>query len=244
MKIKIKELYNLNETIAKELLAEAEYGWEVLPKIGDFIIALGNSLDQEKFNKIDDNVWVAKSATVAPTACIIGPAIIDENAEIRHSAFIRGKVIVGENTVIGNSVELKNCIIFNDAAIPHFNYVGDSIIGYKAHLGAGSITSNIKSDKTPVLIKGNTTEYMETMCVDDTFIKCNADEGTGKICINTGLKKCGAMVGDNAEIGCNCVLNPGTIVGKNSTIYPQSSVRGIVPENMIYKSKDEIVNKK
>ena len=216
---KISNLYNLEETIAKQLLETATYPWEVLPKISDFIIELGNTLDMEKYDKISENVWIAKNAKVAPTAYIQGPAIIGEEAEIRHCAFIRGKVIVGNGAVVGNSTELKNVILFNKVQVPHYNYVGDSILGYKAHMGAGSITSNVKSDKKLVVVKN------------------------GKEKIETGLKKVGAMLGDEVEVGCGTVLNPGTVVGRNSNIYPLSSVRGVVPEKSIYKNKNEIIGK-
>lgn len=217
---KVCNLYNLDETIAKDLLNSVTYPWEVLPKIADFILELGKKLDEDKYNKIGEDVWIAKSAKVAPTAYINGPAIIGENAEIRHCAFIRGKVIVGENAVVGNSTELKNVILFNNVQVPHYNYVGDSILGYKAHMGAGSITSNVKSDKKLVVVKN------------------------GKEKIETGLKKFGAMLGDEVEVGCGSVLNPGTVIGKNSNIYPLSAVRGVVPKNSIYKNKNEIVDKK
>ena len=216
---KICNLYNLEETMAKELLERYTYPWEVLPYINDFIIKLGNTLDIEKYEKVGENVWIAKTAKVAPTACINGPVIIGENAEIRHCAFIRGKAIVGEGAVVGNSTELKNAILFNKVQVPHYNYVGDSILGYKSHMGAGSITSNVKSDKKLVIVKN------------------------GKEQIETGLKKFGAMLGDEVEVGCGSVLNPGTVVGKNSNIYPLSSVRGVVPEKSIYKNKNEIVKK-
>ena len=216
---KIKNLYNLEETIASKIFEGAIYPWEILNKIGDFIIELGNTLDKEEYKKIGEDVWIAKSATVAPTAYIKGPAIIGKNAEIRHCAFIRGKAIVGEGCVVGNSTELKNVILFNKVQVPHYNYVGDSILGYKSHMGAGSITSNVKSDKKLVVIK-NGTESIET-----------------------GLKKVGAMIGDEVEVGCGCVLNPGTIIGRNSNIYPLSSVRKIVPTNSIYKNQNEIVEK-
>ena len=174
---------------------------------------------KDKFDKKGDNIWIAKNAKIAPTASITGPTIIDENAEIRHCAFIRGKVIVGKNTVVGNSVELKNSILFNNTQVPHYNYVGDSILGYKAHMGAGSITSNVKSDKTNVVIKG-------------------------KENIETNIRKVGAFLGDGVEVGCNSVLNPGTIIGKNTNIYPLSCVRGVIPQNSIYKNQNEIVEKK
>lgn len=217
---KICNLYNLNETIAKDLLEKYTYPWEVLPYINDYIIELGNKLDQEKYDKVGENIWVAKSAKVAPTAYIGAPAIIGENAEIRHCAFIRGKAIVGEGAVVGNSTELKNSILFNKVQVPHYNYVGDSILGYKAHMGAGSILSNVKSDKKLINVK------------------------KGKEQIETGLKKMGAMLGDEVEVGCGSVLNPGTVVGKNTNIYPLSSVRGVIPEKSVYKNKNEIIDKK
>ena len=216
---KICNLYDLSQTIAKELLENVTYPWEALPKINDFILELGSKLDSNKYEKVGEDVWIAKTATVAPTAYIHGPAIIGENAEIRHCAFIRGKAIVGEGAVVGNSTELKNVILFNKVQVPHYNYVGDSILGYKSHMGAGSITSNVKSDKKLVIVKN------------------------GKQTIETGMKKFGAMIGDNVEVGCGSVLNPGTVIGKNSNIYPLSSVRGVVPENSIYKNKNEIVEK-
>ena len=217
---KIKNLYNLDETIAKELLEKSEYPWEVLPKIKDFIIELGNTLSKEEYNKVGENVWIAKTAKVAPTAFIAGPSIIGKEAEIRHCAFIRGNAIVGEGAVVGNSTELKNVILFNKVQVPHYNYVGDSILGYKSHMGAGSITSNVKSDKKLVVVKN------------------------GKEKIETGLKKFGAMIGDNVEVGCGSVLNPGTVIGRETNIYPLSSVRGVVKENSIYKNRNEIVDKK
>ena len=216
---KIKNLYNCEETIAKELIEKYTYPWEVLPEISEYILNLGEKLDKNIFEKRGENIWVAKTAKIAPTAYINGPAIIDEEAEIRHCAFIRGNAIVGKGAVVGNSTELKNVILFNKVQVTHYNYVGDSILGYKAHMGAGSITSNVKSDKKLVVIKN----------------------GTEKI--ETNRKKVGAMLGDNVEVGCGSVLNPGTIVGKNSNIYPLSSVRGVVPENSIYKNKNEIVER-
>ena len=217
--MEIEYLYNLNETIAKDLLSSKKYPWELLPKINEYILELGPKLDKNVFNQIGENIWVAKSAKLAPTASITGPVIIDEDAEIRHCAFIRGKAIIGKNAVVGNSTELKNTILFNNVQVPHYNYVGDSILGYKAHMGAGSITSNVKSDKTNVKIKG-------------------------KEIIDTNLRKVGAFLGDGVEVGCNSVLNPGTVIGRNSNIYPLSSVRGVIPENSIYKNKNEIVIKK
>ena len=216
---KIKNLYNLEETIATKIFEEVEYPWEVLPKIGDFIMELGNSLSLDEYDKIGEDIWIAKTATVAPTAYIKGPAIIGKNAEIRHCAFIRGKAIVGEGAVVGNSTELKNVILFNKVQVPHYNYVGDSIFGYKAHMGAGSITSNVKSDKKLVIVKSENER------------------------IETGLKKFGAMLGDEVEVGCGSVLNPGTVIGKKSNIYPLSSVRKVVPANSIYKNQNEIVEK-
>ena len=216
---KIEKLYNLEETIAKKLLESFEYPWEVLPEIGKFIIELGNTLDKEIYEQKGENIWIAKNAKVMSTAYIKGPAIIGENAEIRHCAFIRGNAIVGNNAVVGNSTELKNVILFNDVQVPHYNYVGDSILGYKSHMGAGSITSNVKSDKRLVVIK-NSNKFVET-----------------------GLKKVGAMIGDNVEVGCGSILNPGSVIGKNTNIYPLSSVRGVVPKNSIYKNQNEIIEK-
>lgn len=216
---KIDNLYDMEKTIAKELFTGLVYPWEALPKIGAFIMELGASLPEEKYEKRGDNVWIAKSAKVFPTAFINGPAIIDEEAEVRHCAFIRGNAIVGKGAVVGNSTELKNVILFNEVQVPHYNYVGDSILGYKSHMGAGSITSNVKSDKTLVVAKSE-------------------EEN-----IETGLKKFGAMLGDRVEVGCNSVLNPGTVIGRDSNIYPTSMVRGYVPANSIYKTKTEITEK-
>ncbi len=216
---KVYNLYNLEETIAKELLEKVTYPWEALVQIEDYIIKLGNTLDPEKYEKKGEDIWIAKSAKVMSTAYIQGPAIIGENAEIRHCAFIRGKAIIGNGAVVGNSTELKNVILFNKVQVPHYNYVGDSILGYKAHMGAGSITSNVKSDKKLIIIKN------------------------GENKIETGIKKIGAMLGDEVEVGCGSVLNPGTIVGKNTNIYPLSSVRGVIPPKSIYKNKNEIVQK-
>lgn len=216
---KICNLYNLEETIAKTLLENVTYPWEALPKINDFILEIGSKLDTNKYDKIGEDIWIAKTATVAPTAYIHGPVIIGEGAEIRHCAFIRGKAIVGNGAVVGNSTELKNVILFNKVQVPHYNYVGDSILGYKSHMGAGSITSNVKSDKKLVVVKN------------------------GKEKIETGIKKFGAMLGDEVEIGCGSILNPGTVIGRNSNIYPLSSVRGVIPKNSIYKNKNEIVEK-
>lgn len=216
---KIKNLYNLDETIARELFDGAEYPWEVLPKISAFILKLGSALPAEEYDRVGEDVWIAKSATVAPTAYIHGPAIIGKGAEVRHCAFIRGNAIVGEGAVVGNSTELKNVVLFNKVQVPHYNYVGDSILGYKAHMGAGSITSNVKSDKKLVVVKGRDGQ------------------------IETGLKKFGAMLGDEVEVGCGSVLNPGTVIGPHSNIYPLSSVRGVVPANSIYKKQGEVVEK-
>ena len=215
----VKSLYNLKETIARDIFEGVTYPWEVLPKISSFILELGETLSEEEYEKVGENVWIAKSATVAPTAYINGPAIIGKDAEVRHCAFIRGNAIVGEGAVVGNSTELKNVILFDKVQVPHYNYVGDSILGYKSHMGAGSITSNVKSDKKLVVVKGKEQN------------------------IETGLKKFGAMLGDEVEVGCGSVLNPGTVVGSHSNIYPLSSVRGVVPANSIYKNKNEVVEK-
>lgn len=215
----IKNMYDLKETIAADLFSGVIYPWEVLGKISDFIIGLGNKLDEGRYEKCGENIWVAKSAKVAPTACLNGPLIIDEEAEIRHCAFVRGNAIVGKGAVVGNSTELKNVVLFNGVQVPHYNYVGDSVLGYKSHMGAGSITSNVKSDKTLVSVKN------------------------GNEVIETGLKKFGAMLGDCVEVGCNSVLNPGTVIGRNSNIYPLSMVRGVVSANSIYKNRNEVVEK-
>ena len=217
--IKISNLFNLDETIAKKLLEKYEYPWEVLPHIEEFILELGKSLDKNEYEQIGDNVWIHKTAKVYKSAYIGENCIICEGAEVRHCAFIRKNAIIGKNTVVGNSTELKNVILFNNVQVPHYNYVGDSILGYKSHMGAGSITSNVKSDKKLVVIKN----------------------GTEKI--ETGMKKVGAMLGDNVEVGCGSVLNPGTIIGRNTNVYPLSSVRGVVKANSIYKNRNEIVEK-
>lgn len=219
-RLTINRLFDLNETIAAELLKNHVYPWEVLPKIEDFILKLGESLPEEIYEKRNDNVWIAKSAKIAPTAYINGPAIIDEDAQIRHCAFIRGNAIVGKGAVVGNSTELKNVILFNKVQVPHYNYVGDSILGYKSHMGAGSITSNVKSDKSLATVK-----------LDGARVQ-------------TGLKKFGAMIGDEVEVGCGSILNPGTVIGKKSNIYPLSSVREYVSEGSIYKKQGEVVIKK
>ena len=217
--IKVTDLFNLEETIAKDIFKNCVYPWEVLPKIENFIIELGNSLDEDKFYKKGDNIWIAKNAEIAPTAYIEGPTIIDEEAKVRHCAFIRGRAIVGKRAVVGNSTELKNVILFNKVEVPHYNYVGDSILGYKSHMGAGSITSNVKSDRKPVQIK----------LMDEK--------------IETGLKKIGAFLGDYVEVGCGSVLNPGAIIGRNTNVCPLSSVRGFVRADSIYKNQHEIVRK-
>lgn len=215
----IENLYTLEETIAADLFQGAKYPWELLSKISSFILELGAALPADRYTQVKENVWVANSAKVAPTACINGPAIIDEEAEIRHCAFIRGNAIVGKGAVVGNSTELKNVVLFNKVQVPHYNYVGDSILGFKSHMGAGSITSNVKSDKTLVVVK-------------------NGEEQ-----IETGLKKFGAMLGDCVEVGCNSVLNPGTVIGRNSNVYPTSMVRGCIPAGSIYKKQGEIAQK-
>ncbi len=217
----INELFKDIEkhTIGGTIFEAHEFPWEVLPEIGEFIKKLGETLNPEIYEKRGENIWVAKSAKVALTASITGPAIIDEEAEVRHCAFIRGNAIVGKNAVVGNSTELKNVILFNNVQVPHYNYVGDSILGFKAHMGAGSITSNVKSDKTHVTIRHENEK------------------------IETGLKKMGAVLGDFVEVGCNSVLNPGTVVGRHTNIYPLSMVRGYVKENSIYKKQGEVVDK-
>ena len=216
---KIANLYDLTKTIAADVFEGKEYPWEVLPEIGAFIVKLGESLDPEKYEKRGENIWVAKSAKVFESAYLNGPLISDEEAEVRHCAFIRGNAIVGKNCVVGNSTELKNVILFDNVQVPHYNYVGDSILGYKSHMGAGSITSNVKSDKTLVVVKD------------------------GEDRIETGLKKFGAMLGDFVEVGCNSVLNPGSVIGRHSNIYPTSCVRGVIHENSIFKKSGEVVRK-
>lgn len=210
---KIDKYLDVNKTLAQFLFEGIDYPWEVLPRIEAFIMQLGPMLPAEEFDKIGDNVWIAKSAKVADTASITGPCIIDENAQIRHCAFIRGNAIIGKGAVVGNSCEIKNSLLFDEVEAPHYNYVGDSVLGYKAHLGAGAITSNIKNDKKNVVIKFPLGE------------------------IETGLRKLGAVVGDGVQVGCNTVLNPGTIIGRNTRIYPLNSVRGWVDENSIYKKE-------
>lgn len=219
---KMKNLYTLEETIAGEYLSQFTYPWEALSGIGDYIRRLGPTLDPERFEQRGEDIWVAKSATVFESAYLHGPLIIDEDAEIRHCAFIRGNAIVGKGSVVGNSTELKNVILFNSVQVPHYNYVGDSILGYKSHMGAGSITSNVKSDKTLVVVKDSYDTREE---------------------LATGLKKFGAMLGDYVEVGCNSVLNPGTVVGSHSNIYPVSRVRGVIPANSIFKDKESVIQK-
>lgn len=218
---KIENLYDLKETIAASLFEGATYPWEVLGKIKEYVIALGKTLPKDKYDEVSENVWVAKSAKVFDSAYLGAPCIIDEEAEVRQCAFIRGSAIVGKGAVVGNSTELKNVVLFNKVQVPHYNYVGDSILGFKAHMGAGSITSNVKSDKTLVVVKD----------------KANAEE------IETGLKKFGAMLADRVEVGCNSVLNPGTVIGRDSNIYPLSCVRGVIPCESIFKNADNIVKK-
>lgn len=217
--VEIKDLYDLKETIAAELFEGLTYPWEALPKIGAFIKNLGASLSEDEYEKRGEDVWIAKSATVYPGACILGPAIIGKDAEVRHGAFIRGNALVGEGAVVGNSTELKNVVLFNKVQVPHYNYVGDSILGYKAHMGAGSIASNVRSDKKN--------------------IKIHAPGGD----LETGLRKIGALLGDHVEVGCGSVLNPGTVIGRHTNIYPLSSVRGVVGSDSIYKKQGEVVEK-
>ena len=217
--IEIRQLFDLEKTIAAGLFAGRRYPWEVLGDIKAFILELGPTLDPAKFDHPAEDIWIAKDAKVAPTACLNGPLIVDEGAEIRHCAFVRGSAVVGKGAVVGNSVELKNCVLFDGVQVPHFNYVGDSVLGFKAHMGAGSVTSNVRSDKRDIVI--------------------HADSG-----IATGRRKIGAMLGDRAEIGCNSVLNPGSVVGRDCIVYPTSCVRGVIPENHIYKDAGHIVIRK
>lgn len=218
MMYKIADLLDLEHTIAAELFRDKTYPWEVLPEIKAFILKLGPTLPESEFDHPAEDVWIAKDAKVFPSAYIGGPCIIDHEAEVRHCAFIRGSAIVGKGCVVGNSVELKNVVLFDKVQTPHYNYVGDSVLGYKSHMGAGSITSNVKSDKTLVVVKGD-------------------------VSIETGLKKFGAVLGDNVEVGCNSVLNPGSVIGRRASIYPTSSVRGVVPEDCIYKAADNVVKR-
>ena len=215
----IRNLYHLEETIAADLFEGKDYPWEVLPEIGSFILKLGPTLPKDEYDQVGEDVWIAKSANVFPSAYVHGPAIIGKDAEVRHCAFIRGNAIVGEGAVVGNSTELKNVVLFNKVQVPHYNYVGDSVLGYKAHMGAGSITSNVKADKMLVKVHAGTEN------------------------IETGLKKFGAMLGDEVEVGCGTVLNPGSVVGSHTNIYPLSSVRGFVPAGSIYKKQGEVVEK-
>ena len=215
----IPEMYDLQHTAASDYLSKFTYPWEALKGIKELILQLGETLNKDDFLEIAPTVWVHKTATVAPTAYLGAPCIIGAGTEVRHCAFIRGSALVGENCVVGNSTELKNVILFDNVQVPHYNYVGDSILGYKAHMGAGSITSNVKSDKSLVVIHSEPA-------------------------IPTGIKKVGAMLGDHVEVGCNSVLNPGTVIGRNSNVYPTSCVRGVIPANSIYKKNDTIVAKR
>lgn len=215
----VAKLFDLSQTQAETLLNRFQYPWEALPHIKEFILALGPLLSKDEYEEIKENVWAAKSAVIFPTAYLNGPVIIGKNTEVRHGAFIRGSALVGDSAVVGNSTELKNVILFNNVQVPHYNYVGDSILGYRSHMGAGSITSNVKSDKTLVTVK-----YQGEK-------------------ITTGLKKFGAILGDCVEVGCNSVLNPGSIICPNSNIYPLSMVRGVVPPKSIYKTASEITEK-
>lgn len=216
----IRNLYHLEETIAADLFEGKDYPWEVLPEIGSFILKLGPTLPKDEYDQVGEGVWIAKSANVFPSAYVHGPAIIGKDAEVRHCAFIRGNAIVGEGAVVGNSTELKNVVLFNKVQVPHYNYVGDSVLGYKAHMGAGSITSNVKADKMLVKVHAGTEN------------------------IETGLKKFGAMLGDHVEVGCNAVLNPGTVIGRETNVYPTSMVRGFVPARSIFKNTGEVMRKK
>lgn len=218
-RIKTQELFDLSHTLAWELLSGCVYPWEALGRISEAIMNIGDQLDTNIYAKTADDIWIARNALISPTAEITGPCIIGENTQIRPGAYIRGNVLIGNGAVIGNSTELKNCIIFDSAEVPHFNYVGDSILGYKAHMGAGSVTSNVKGNKTLVVVHGEI-EYP------------------------TGLRKFGAMLGDMTEIGCNTVLNPGTIIGRNTQVYPLSSIRGVIPENSIVKTSGNIYQKR
>lgn len=217
---KIVHLYDLSHTQAAPLLSQYEYPWEALAKIGEFILQLGQSLPQDEYDHPSEDVWISKTAKVYPGAYIAGPAIIGPGTEVRPGAFVRGKALVGEGCVVGNSTELKNVVLFDSVQVPHYNYVGDSILGYKSHMGAGSITSNVKSDKTLVTVRG------------------------GGEAIETGLKKMGAMLGDFVEVGCNSVLNPGTVIGRHSNVYPLSMVRGLIPAGHIFKRPGEVVAKR
>jgi len=217
--IRTKDLYDFSHTLAADLLEETEYPWEALSKIKDFIISLGEKLPKDEYDEVSEHVWIAKDAVIYPNNYIGAPCIIGHKTEVRPGAFIRGSALVGDNCVVGNSTELKNVILFDNVQVPHYNYVGDSILGYKSHMGAGSITSNVKSDKQLVVVKD------------------------GKDKIETGMKKIGAMLGDRVEVGCNSVLNPGTVIGRDSNIYPTSCVRGTVPEKSIWKNNGTVVMK-
>ena len=217
--IKSCELFDFSHSLAGEYLEKTVYPFEILGEIKSIILSIGASLPENEYNRAGADIWIHKSASVASSASIDGPCIIGAKTEIRHCAFIRGTALIGENCVVGNSAELKNCILFDNVQVPHYNYVGDSIFGYKAHMGAGAVTSNVKSDRSNV------------------SVRCGSQK------IDTGRYKCGAMLGDYAEIGCNCVLNPGTVIGRKSSVYPLSSVRGTVPGNSIYKSENEIVKR-
>ncbi|MHB1485520.1 MAG: LbetaH domain-containing protein [Saccharofermentanales bacterium] len=212
-----KKLLNLEFTLASELFEQYEFPWEILPFIGQFIASIGKALPEDEYDHHEGNIWISKSAKIAPSASIAGPVIIGHEAEIRHCAFIRGQVIVGNKAIVGNSTELKNVILFSQVQVPHFNYVGDSILGHKSHMGAGAITSNVKSDKTLIVLK------------------------TSNGNIETGLRKFGAILGDGVEVGCNSVLNPGTVIGRAASIYPLSMIRGFIPADSIYKNSGEIV---
>jgi len=219
MKIEISKLFDLKHTLAAELFSGKVYPWEVLPEIREFILKIGSELPADEYEEVQKNIWVAKDASIAQTACLNGPLIVDHGAEIRHCAYIRGSVIVGKNVVVGNSTELKNCVLFDGVQVPHFNYVGDSILGYLAHMGAGAVTSNVRSDKKRIIV--------------------HSEEE-----IETGLRKLGAMLGDRAEIGCNSVLNPGTVIGRDCIVYPAACVRGMLPENHIWKTGGKIAERK
>ncbi len=214
-----ERLFDMNRSIAAAIFEGKGYPWEVLPEIGEFVVRLGQSLSEDEYERAGKDIWIARDAAVAPTVSITGPVIIDHEAELRHCAFIRGKAVIGKNCVVGNSVEIKNAILFDNAQVPHFNYVGDSVLGYRAHMGAGAVTSNVKSDKSLVTVR-----------TDDRIIATN-------------LRKFGAMLGDYVEIGCNSVLCPGAVIGRGTTVYPTSCVRGFVPEHSVYKRADRIVPK-
>ena len=216
--IRVTGLFDLSHTRASQMLADCRYPWEALDRIGETVLSVGRELDPEKYDQVQENVWIAKSATVYPTATILAPCIIGEETEVRPGAFLRGNVLVGDRAVVGNSTELKNCILFDEVQVPHYNYVGDSILGYRAHMGAGAITSNVKGDKRDVVIRG----------------ECSYD---------TGRMKVGAMLGDDAEIGCGAVLNPGTVIGRESQVYPLTSVRGVIPARCIVKGERGVFKK-